>query len=68
MLEKPGWAELRAVREGRVYCCDGNHFFNRSGPRLVESLELMAEIIHPALFNFGHQGLGWQALKDMPEG
>ncbi|MCZ6473445.1 MAG: cobalamin-binding protein [SAR324 cluster bacterium] len=68
MQEKPGWADLRAVREGRVYCSDGNHFFNRSGPRLVESLEIMAEIIHPALFNFGHQGLGWQALQTVPEG
>ena len=51
---------LRAVREGRVYVTDGNQFFNRPGPRLVESLEILAEIIHPGVFTFNHQGSGWQ--------
>ena len=60
LTQRPGWRELKAVREGRVYLSDGNHFFNRSGPRLVESLEIMAEIIHPELFSFGHQGTGWE--------
>ncbi len=34
----------------RVYVTDGNAFFNRPGPRLVESLEIMAACVHPALF------------------
>jgi iron complex transport system substrate-binding protein len=37
----------RAVRDGRVYACDGNAFFNRPGPRLVDSLEILAACIHP---------------------
>ena len=37
-----GWAELRAVREGRVYLADGNQYFNRPGPRVAEALEIMA--------------------------
>jgi iron complex transport system substrate-binding protein len=53
------WAGLRAVREGRVYLADGNQYFNRPGPRLAESLEILAEILHPAQFRFGHQGTGW---------
>ena len=39
-----------AVRERRVYVADGNAYFNRSGPRLVDSLELLAACVHPELF------------------
>jgi iron complex transport system substrate-binding protein len=38
---QPAWAQLRAVREKRVYAIDGNAYLNRSGPRLVESAELI---------------------------
>ena len=56
---QPGWSDLKAVREQRVYLLDGNQYFNRPGPRLVESLEILAEILHPDLFHFGHEGTGW---------
>jgi iron complex transport system substrate-binding protein len=62
-----GWANLRAVRAGRVYLTDGNQYFNRPGPRLVESLEILAEVLHPHSFRFGHQGTGWQRF-DLPLG
>lgn len=62
LTERPQWSRLQAVQSGQVYLTDGNHFFNRSGPRLVESLEIMAEIFHPNQFNFGHQGQGWVRL------
>jgi iron complex transport system substrate-binding protein len=39
---------------------DGNQYFNRPGPRVVESLEILAEVFHPTTFRFGHQGRGWQ--------
>lgn len=58
----PGWADLQAVRQGRVYLADGNHFFNRPGPRLVTSLEILVEILHPNSFSFGHHGHGWKRL------
>ena len=54
-----GWRELRAVRSGRVYLADGNAYFHRPGPRLVESLEILAETLHPGAFHFGHEGRGW---------
>lgn len=41
----PGWSEISAVRSGRVYAVDGNAYFNRSGPRLVDSLEILASMI-----------------------
>jgi iron complex transport system substrate-binding protein len=59
---RPGWAELQAVRAAGVYVTDGNQYFNRPGPRLVESLEILAEILHPEAFEFGHAGVGWQDL------
>jgi len=56
---KPGWRDLRAVREGRVAVADGNQYFNRPGPRVAESLEIMAEICHPDALDYGHGGNGW---------
>jgi iron complex transport system substrate-binding protein len=41
-----GWWELTAVRAGRVYAVDGNAYFNRSGPRIVDSLEMLAHFLH----------------------
>lgn len=56
---RPGWRALRAVKSGRVYATDGNQFFNRPGPRLVESAEILAEILHSGAVCFGHHGAGW---------
>lgn len=46
----PGWRELPAVRSGRCFAIDGNAYLNRSGPRLVDSLEILANSIHPEMF------------------
>jgi iron complex transport system substrate-binding protein len=62
LTTKPEWPRLRAVQAGRVFLADGNQYFNRPGPRLVESLEIMAQLLHPATFHFGHEGTGWQRL------
>lgn len=58
-----GWRGIKAVREGRVYCADGNAYFNRPGPRLVETAEIIAEILHPTIAIFGHRGA---AFAQMP--
>ena len=47
LASQPVWRDLRAVRRGDVFIADGNQFFNRPGPRIVESLEIFAEILHP---------------------
>ena len=47
LLDRVGWT---AWKENRVFLADGNAFFNRPGPRLVESLEIMAACVHPDLF------------------
>jgi len=64
LTENPAWANLRAVKQGRVYLIDGHHFFNRPGPRLVESAEIVAEILHPDRFSFGHRGTGWISIDE----
>ena len=43
----PGWNELPAVRSGNVFALNGNAYFSRPGPRLVNGLEILARIIHP---------------------
>ena len=59
MCDRPEWQDLRAVQTNNVFVADGNQYFNRPGPRLVESLEILAEIFHPSHFQFGHEGKGW---------
>jgi len=59
LVERDGWAQMNAVRNRRVYLADGNAYFNRPGPRVVETLEILAEILHPNRFHFGHEGSGW---------
>ena len=62
LLSLPDWPNLSAVRSDAVYVTDGNQFFNRPGPRIVESAEIIAEILHPEYFEFGHRGIGWEKL------
>jgi len=50
LAQLPGWHDLPAVRQGQVYAVDGHAYFNRPGPRIVDSLEILAGLIHPELF------------------
>jgi iron complex transport system substrate-binding protein len=62
LASRGAWPGLRAVREGRVHLADGHALMNRPGPRLVESLEVLAEILHPEAFPPRHRGRWWEAL------
>jgi iron complex transport system substrate-binding protein len=53
------WSTLRAVRDGSVFLTDGNQYFNRPGPRIIDSLELLAEILHPDACAWRYEGTGW---------
>lgn len=44
-----GWNEIPAVRERKVFVADGNAYFSRPGPRIVDGLEILASILHPEL-------------------
>jgi iron complex transport system substrate-binding protein len=57
LANREEWRLLKAVRNGRVFVADGNAYFNRPGPRLVDSLEMLAEAVVPGAFAFGHAGM-----------
>ncbi len=66
LTHQPGWADLPCVRAGEVWLADGNQYFSRPGPRLVDSLELLAAALHPEhpeLANIGHHALHPGAVK-----
>ena len=60
LTDRPEWSKLRAVQTGQVYLADGNQYFNRPGPRLVESLQILAEILQPDAFAPMLEGSGWR--------
>jgi iron complex transport system substrate-binding protein len=47
---RPGWRELPAVQQGRVYAVDASSYFARPGPRVIEGTQLLAHIIRPEVF------------------
>jgi len=63
LTHRPEWQNLQAARTGKVYFTDGNQYFNRPGPRLVDSLEILAEILHPDTCHFGYKGTGWEQIQ-----
>ena len=59
LQNRKGWQELKAVKENKVFVVDGNQYFNRPGPRLVDSVEIMAEVIHPEYFERNYPEDAW---------
>ena len=51
MPRPAGWDALRAVGEGRVYAVDGSACFSRPGPRVVDGIEVLAELVDPLAFD-----------------
>ena len=58
MTERPEWKALRA----RAYIADGNQYFNRPGPRVVETLQILCEMLHPESYAPEMRGAAWRAL------
>jgi iron complex transport system substrate-binding protein len=58
----PGWSDLRAVKQGQVVLADGNKYFNRSGTTMVETVEILAEILHRDTSPIRWQGDAWESL------
>ncbi|VWX57219.1 cobalamin-binding protein [Sphingorhabdus sp. 109] len=59
MVKHPHWAKLTAVKNGEVFLADGHHFFNRPGPRLVESAQIIADILYAESGDNGDLSKGW---------
>ncbi len=62
LLADKDFQALKAMQNGRVYLADGNHYFNRPGPRIVDSLECLSEMLHPELFEARMKGSAWRTV------
>ena len=64
LLERhPSWQSLQAVKDGRVYAIDGNAYINRSGPRLVESAEILGRILWGSLPGIHVDEQAWMRIE-----
>ena len=63
LTSKREWKALKAVQNGDVIITDGNQYFNRPGPRIVDSFEILAEIFYPDHFSPDHYNVGWKRFK-----
>lgn len=63
LTSRNGWENLRAVQNQQVFVLDGNQYFNRPGPRLVDSTRILGDIIHPSVFRNGSTHSGWINLS-----
>jgi len=63
LFDYPGWSDLPAVRDGRVYAVDANSYFARPGPRVIEGTELLAHLLHPNLFKWNGPGSAFRQLQ-----
>jgi iron complex transport system substrate-binding protein len=59
LLQQPGFADLQATKNKRLYIADGEQYFYHTNAGLVDSIEMLAEIIQPKQFIFGNEGEGW---------
>jgi iron complex transport system substrate-binding protein len=59
LINRPGFSYLKATKNNQVYIADGSEYFNGSIPNVVDSIELLAEIIQPKFFSFGYECDGW---------
>jgi iron complex transport system substrate-binding protein len=57
--QQKDWMSIKAVENDEVYICNGSAYFNRPGPRLTDSLEILAEIYHPQMFPQRHDQSAW---------
>ena len=61
LSQRPEWPKFAP----RVFLADGNQYFNRPGPRLVESLQIVAEVLHPELFAPSFEGTAWRRFTPL---
>jgi iron complex transport system substrate-binding protein len=63
LKQRPGWSQIPAVKAGRIYAMDANATLSRPGPRIVDGLEQLAQIIQPDLFEVSSAGARWEVAK-----
>ena len=64
MTNIPNWKNLKAVRTGNVFITDGNQYFNRPGPRILDSIKILIEIVSNQSTDFGYKVKGWEKFSN----
>jgi iron complex transport system substrate-binding protein len=59
LINRPGFSYLKAAKNNQVYIADDNKYSSNSAEGIVDSIEILAEIIQPKFFSFGYEGDGW---------
>jgi iron complex transport system substrate-binding protein len=62
LAARPEWGNLSAVRGGRVYATDASSYFSRSGPRIVDGLEILAASLHPDAASWPTPPGSWERI------
>ena len=68
LWDRPGWEDLTAVRDGRIWAIDGDGFVNRPGPRVVDAAELFGRLFHPAAVGDVREHPAAEAVRSFPVG
>jgi len=63
MRQYAGWSELRAARDNKIICADGNLYFNRSGTTIIETAEILADILHGTRLHAAPQENVWRVAR-----
>ena len=63
MTNIPNWKNLKAVKTGNVFITDGNQYFNRPGPRILDSIKILIEIVSNEKIYFGYKEKGWKKFS-----
>jgi iron complex transport system substrate-binding protein len=63
LFARPGWNDLPAVHQNRVYAVDANAYFARPGPRLIDGVMLLAHLIHPELCEWTGPSAAFESIS-----
>jgi iron complex transport system substrate-binding protein len=66
LFSYPGSPSIPAIQNGRVYAVDANSYFARPGPRVIEGTELLAHLLHPAVFEWKGSSDAFRRLEQQP--
>ena len=64
MTNIPNWKNLKAVKTDNVFITDGNQYFNRPGPRILDSIKILIEIVSNQKTDFGYKVKGWEKFSN----
>lgn len=60
------WDQLKAVQKGHIFIADGLNYFNTAGPEIIDTAEIIAEILQVNQFYYGMEGEIWEQLTLKP--